>query len=85
VHHRDSRGEGNPLGESLVVPPRVDADVVAALPEVPGEGVDVHVLASGINAAEHRQRTGVLGDEGDLHEVTSLRTWSQLSRNRSME
>ena len=63
-------GRGGPAGTCTTVTPGARGparrgtrrpaacrrDLVAALPEVPGQGVDVHVLASGINATEHRQR-----------------------------
>jgi 2-keto-3-deoxy-6-phosphogluconate aldolase len=56
----DTRRELHASGQRRIVSPGVHDDLVAERPQVAGEVRDVHVLASGIDTAEQRERAGVL-------------------------
>ena len=72
-------------GELRIVAARVDDDVIAEPGERRRQGGDVHVLAAGVDPAEHRQRARVLADHRDSHDATSIgtSTSSQSARKRS--
>ncbi len=75
-------GQRHPVGQPGRVPPGVDGDLVAAPGQLLRQARHVHVLASGVGAAERGERTRVLGHHGDPHRVTSLNSRSQSSRKR---
>lgn len=75
-------GQRHPLGQRGRVAPGVDGDLVAAPGQLLRQARHVHVLASGVGAAERGERARVLGHHGDPHRVTSLNSRSQSSRKR---
>jgi hypothetical protein len=67
VLHVVPAGRRDPVGEPLAVAPGEHRDDVARRGQLAGEGVDVDVLPSGVDAAHGTERAGVFGDEGDPH------------------
>jgi hypothetical protein len=56
VHDADPIRPLRGLGQERAVPARQHVDLVAEGPEVTRELTDVHVLAAGVDAAQHRER-----------------------------
>jgi hypothetical protein len=69
------------VGDVRVVAAGVHDHLVTLAREGLRERRHVHVLATGVHAAHHCQWVGVLGNHGDPHPATSLRSRSQSSRN----
>ena len=81
----DAAGELDPAREPWVVAPRVHDDAVAELGQRARERGHVDVLPTGVDSAEHSQRTGVFGNHCDSHGATSAGTSnsSQSDKKRS--
>ena len=53
----------------------VDDHIVTLSNQSGGQLGDVHVLTARINAADHRKRAGVFGDQSDAHDSPSQNTF----------
>ena len=72
----------HPPGQVRRVPPGVHGHLVTGPGQRPGQRLDVHVLPTGVHAADGGERAGVLGHHRDPHRVTSLSSRSQSSVKR---
>ena len=68
--------------QSGIVPTRINDNLDAHARQRACQRGDMHVLAAGIDTAQHRQRARMLGDHGHSHVVTSASTRSQSARKR---